>query len=186
MSGERTIGSKNDQMWSHILHALHQATYKASYYLIHDSTIMNNNPSKDTSSLKLPKCPLCYAQIEPKELRSCQLVPVRIPKEGEMIELHLVTRQRHSTILQDEAVRGKDKSAKPYLYIPGTVPVSRAVLTYDISPIVEAERKQVNEALWLANSCQELYLVPFLEEGLAELSQRQEIFQKLFAEFKQG
>ncbi len=106
---------------------------------------------------------------------------MRIPKEGEMIELHLVTRQKNSAILLDESTRKKgSKQPEPHLYVPGTVPFSRVVLTYDISPIVESERKQLTDALWLANSSQELELVPFLEEGLAELEAHHETFNKLF------
>ena len=133
------------------------------------------------------KCPLCYTAIEARELKSCQLVPMAIPKEGDPIELHLVTRIKNSTILQDEATREKGKLTRlPYLYYSGVIPFTRVVMIYDIDLIVEVERKQLTEALWLANSCQDLHLVPFLREGLKELERRENDFKKLFAKVKPG
>ena len=124
------------------------------------------------------KCPLCYSQIKEDELRSSQIVVNRIPKKGEMIDFHLVSHQKNCTIIQDEAIK---KTNEPYLYIPGVVPLSRIVLTYDVTPIIEKERKRLTEALQLAIEFQRELMASFLNEGLKELDQRQTNFNKTFA-----
>ncbi len=106
-----------------------------------------------------------------------------IPKTGDTIEFHLTTRIKNSIILKDES---RKKSSPEYLYEPGHIPLTRVVVTYDIAPIISAERKQLTDALWLAKSCQDLYLVPYFEVGLKELERREEAFGKLFADAKSG
>jgi len=130
------------------------------------------------------KCPLCYAKIDPRELKNCQVVINRIPKENEIIEFHLVTRQKNSIILQDEALR--KKGVEPHLFIMGTIPLSRIVLTYDITPIVEQEEKKLREALELAIEFERRLLAKFIEEALNELEQKQKNFQDLFSKQQPG
>jgi len=135
----------------------------------------------------LTKCPLCYSTIDAKDLRPCKIVHVKIPKIGEMIELHLVTKLKHCIILKDEAVYKKGDLAKePFLYNPDSLPLSRVVQVYDITPIIESERKQIKDAIWFANSCQTLEIIPYLNEIMEELDGRLEIFNKLFNGLKPG
>ena len=95
-----------------------------------------------------------------------------------MIDFHLISHQKYCTIIQDEAI---NKTNETQLYIPGVVPLSRIVLTYDVTPIIEKERKRLTEALQLAIEFQRELMASFLNEGLKELDQRQTNFNKTFA-----
>lgn len=108
----------------------------------------------------------------------------KIPRENELIEFHLVTRQKHSTLLHDETTREKESDS--HLYVPGTVPLSRIVLVYDISPIIQREEQKLKEALELAIEFKRSLLASILEQGLSELAERQKNFNELFSKVTSG
>jgi hypothetical protein len=108
------------------------------------------------------------------------VIPTPEVHEDESIELHLVSRHKVSSIVQDEAVVRHKHPPSPCLYVPGSVPLTRTVFTYDIQPILEEEHKQLEKARWFAHSCQELGLVPYLDECEAVIAQRAANFKERF------
>jgi hypothetical protein len=96
-------------------------------------------------------------------------------REGTEVEFHLVRRQTNSSIVWDEAsIEACLPKNSAYVYHPGVVPFTRIVYCDSISPIVERERAELKKALWLANSTQDIYLIPFIEKGMEDLNKREE------------
>lgn len=133
------------------------------------------------------KCPLCYTLIDQQELRSCELITAPPIKEGQEIELHLVKREIRTNIIQDEAaIEKKTPRNSAYIYHPGIVPKSRVLLTYDIGPIIDKEREELKHGIWLAKSTQNLYLIPYYENGLNDLWKREEEYKAKTSKIKRG
>lgn len=117
-------------------------------------------------------CPLCYSTIEEKELKSCRFVPLTELTVGKDIELKLVIKEGNEIKITE------DKSPKKY--DTSHVQFTRITKTLNIDSILSLEEKSLQSALWLAKSCQELEIVPFIEMGLNEISKRSQEFKKKY------